>query len=134
MDLVELLMRPVLDLVVADRRRRGRDRDGTQAPSRAATAPQRVIYISLGLFIRCDCCFNFHAALLMAQRVSNPFLNDSVFLHDRLTSGAGLRLVQASTPPPPTPAHVCALSFGGRGRGGMIGGELFPPPPDPYPP
>ena len=55
----------------------------------------------------------------MAQTVSNPFLNDSVFLHDRLTSGAGLRLVQASTPPPPPPAlRMFALCLLGAGGGG----------------
>lgn len=53
-----------------------------------------IVYISLGLLIRGDCCFNFHAALLMAQEMSNPPLNAAAFLTNRWTSGIGLRCVQ----------------------------------------
>lgn len=59
-----------------------------------AFVAHHAIFITLGVLFRGNCCFNFHAAILMAQEMSNPALNLAAFLTNRLVDGYGLRIVQ----------------------------------------
>lgn len=46
------------------------------------------IYIIIGVLMAGDCCFQFYAAVLMAQEVSNPFLNLGGLLLNRMDERA----------------------------------------------